>query len=289
MNPIQWYLGPIERLNLLSIITVFITIYFIFGLTFAVIYYSLNLIDNIESFIDVVYFSFITQTTVGYGDINPIGWGRPLTVIQTIIGLLLFAIGTGAVVLRMLTPYKNAINFDEYLIFYPKECKFRFRILNRLPIDIHGMNIEMRLRHMRMTASGTSKRSRTTVSLMRSYITILPSLRPLFVSTDFVKLKQEPPQLLLGKEIQLHPGHLSNDTEIMIMAHAQHFAGNLVTTKVYDFSFIICGEFNNTYEGDQPVNWDNWNKHTLTNSNYCEICNFEPSCSLKNKLLGKVK
>ncbi|MCA9103968.1 MAG: two pore domain potassium channel family protein [Planctomycetales bacterium] len=42
-------------------------------------------------FEDVLYFSFITYTSVGYGDITPVGLGRMLAGTEALIGLVLIA------------------------------------------------------------------------------------------------------------------------------------------------------------------------------------------------------
>ncbi len=54
------------------------------GLTFAVIYIAGDFLNiPIESAVDAVYFSFITSSTVGYGDIHPINdLGKMLSVVQ---------------------------------------------------------------------------------------------------------------------------------------------------------------------------------------------------------------
>jgi Ion channel len=38
---------------------------------------------------DAIYFSIITETTLGYGDIRPIGWSRLISSVQVLLGLLL--------------------------------------------------------------------------------------------------------------------------------------------------------------------------------------------------------
>ncbi|MBU1374017.1 MAG: potassium channel family protein [Bacteroidetes bacterium] len=54
------------------------------GLTFAVIYIAGDFLNiPIESAIDAIYFSFITSSTVGYGDIHPISdVGKILSIVQ---------------------------------------------------------------------------------------------------------------------------------------------------------------------------------------------------------------
>lgn len=43
------------------------------------------------SFMDCVYFSFTTYTTIGFGDISPIGYLKHLTGLQALTGLVLIS------------------------------------------------------------------------------------------------------------------------------------------------------------------------------------------------------
>lgn len=45
---------------------------------------------QITSFLDSVYFSLITMTTVGYGDITLTGGGRTSSGMQAALGIVLF-------------------------------------------------------------------------------------------------------------------------------------------------------------------------------------------------------
>ncbi len=56
---------------------------------FAVIYGGFDLLENANSFVDYVYFSFITSATVGYGDILPSSdFAKIMVSIQTVIFLI---------------------------------------------------------------------------------------------------------------------------------------------------------------------------------------------------------
>ncbi|MFV0444910.1 MAG: potassium channel family protein [Planctomycetaceae bacterium] len=75
---------------------------FVFGFvayTFASLYQRVGLIDGdgnrVESFLDCLYFSVVTLSTVGYGDITPMPAARPIVIIEIICGFMLLAVLMG--------------------------------------------------------------------------------------------------------------------------------------------------------------------------------------------------
>ena len=57
---------------------------------YALLYYLLpNIIGNDRSFIECLYFSTVTITTLGYGDIIPLGeWGQIVTASESVLGVI---------------------------------------------------------------------------------------------------------------------------------------------------------------------------------------------------------
>lgn len=50
---------------------------------------ELQVLSPFETFAHSFYFSGVTLMTIGYGDITPIGWGRLLALLQSLIGYIL--------------------------------------------------------------------------------------------------------------------------------------------------------------------------------------------------------
>lgn len=89
---------------------------------FGIIYHLLNLTqansliylneiplqNNIQGFLDSLYFSFITATATGYGDIIGTGLAKLLAVFEVIIGLVIFGI-----LISKLVSYKQSIILEE--------------------------------------------------------------------------------------------------------------------------------------------------------------------------------
>jgi Ion channel len=75
----------------------FLELMFCFGIVYST---RLDLLSHAENPLDGYYFSMMTQLTIGYGDINPVRWGRLLAAIQGVLGFF-FAL----VVLTRLTTF----------------------------------------------------------------------------------------------------------------------------------------------------------------------------------------
>jgi len=97
---VMWY----DSLTFLKILIIWAAIIFIFG---GIYYYFSSqgsfLLDNslggrITNLLDAIYFSFITATTTGFGDIVPIGMFKFIATLEVIFGLLLLALVTSKLV-----------------------------------------------------------------------------------------------------------------------------------------------------------------------------------------------
>lgn len=81
------YAPPISKSR--SFILLFIN-YIEINLSFALIYYWLGCIKGLESKFDSIYFSFVTFTTLGYGDFLPASAEAKFTVIIEVLVMLMF-------------------------------------------------------------------------------------------------------------------------------------------------------------------------------------------------------
>ncbi|NEU31912.1 two pore domain potassium channel family protein [bacterium LRH843] len=83
--------------------TLLVLVYLTILISFSVLYFGLELLGNrvilengdfvggsvVHLIEDIVYFSAITLLQVGYGDLVPIGIGRPIAITQALFGYLL--------------------------------------------------------------------------------------------------------------------------------------------------------------------------------------------------------
>lgn len=80
-----------------TIILLFGVVYFIFSSVRSYLYFSRSGAP-IKSLLDHIYFSFITATSTGYGDIIPIGFFKILAILEVVFGLLLLAFVTSKLI-----------------------------------------------------------------------------------------------------------------------------------------------------------------------------------------------
>ena len=94
----------IDRLSFPRIFVLWMVIIIAFGLAYvffsngqSYLHYS-QLSSNVNTFKDAIYFSFVTATTTGFGDIVPVGTFKMLAVVEVLFGLLLIALVTSKLV-----------------------------------------------------------------------------------------------------------------------------------------------------------------------------------------------
>jgi len=113
------HLARIKRVNT-ELLAGAASIYLLIGLTFALAYsyvasvspnaFSVNIQQAATGFETVLYFSFVTLTTLGYGDILPVSHvARTLAIFEAILGVMYL----GVVVARLVGLYQSQANYDE--------------------------------------------------------------------------------------------------------------------------------------------------------------------------------
>jgi len=104
-KPEEWTLrDQIDRLKFKHIFLIWVSAIFFFGLIYhfsinseAFLLYSKEG-THVSGIKDAIYFSFVTATTTGFGDIIPVGYFKTVAVIEVIFGLLLLAVVTSKLI-----------------------------------------------------------------------------------------------------------------------------------------------------------------------------------------------
>ena len=86
---------PLHKILVLWLALIFSFSIIFFFLSFsdsnALYYLGIPVEKGFEGFLSALYFSFVTATTLGYGDIHPVGLARLFSVIEAIIGFFILA------------------------------------------------------------------------------------------------------------------------------------------------------------------------------------------------------
>lgn len=101
-------------------------------------------IKSQNGIMDYIYFSFITASTIGYGDCYPtaIG-GKILAVIQSIFCAVYIAVMMSILTSKLLWSTKNTIIFSKKILYNPEKRYFQVRIINTNSMPI--INPEIRI------------------------------------------------------------------------------------------------------------------------------------------------
>jgi len=93
---------------------------------------SAHIANNHEpvSFIDLIYFNFISILTIGYGDMAPTGIFRVLTVVEAIAGLAIYGLVISIITIKVMLPGKHTIVFSKYAYYCLDDHSFMTIYLN---------------------------------------------------------------------------------------------------------------------------------------------------------------
>jgi hypothetical protein len=81
----------------LVMIVVFGFVYYIFTNETAYLFYGVK-DAKVYDISDAIYFSFVSATTTGFGDIIPLGWFKLISIVEVVSGLMLLAVVTSKLV-----------------------------------------------------------------------------------------------------------------------------------------------------------------------------------------------
>lgn len=101
----------------------------LFALLYATVPDGISNNDKKAEPADYLYFSFVTQSTTGYGDWTPKGWARLVASAHSTVGLLLSSVATGLIT-YFLIRRQSTIQFVEQICYDPVQHTFLFRFHN---------------------------------------------------------------------------------------------------------------------------------------------------------------
>lgn len=123
------WIDKIRQKSFASILVTLLLIYIAVNILFAVLYDWMGALND-SSFLDYLYFSFITSLTIGYGDLIPVNDIAKITVIlHSTIYAVYSALMMSMLTTNLLCP-KETIIFSKNLIYNPNSQEMLFRMIN---------------------------------------------------------------------------------------------------------------------------------------------------------------
>jgi hypothetical protein len=184
----------LSKHSILFISSEFVMIYCACALFFSFFYWELSgriwedyfafKQGNID-FLQSLYFSFIAQSTAGFGDLTPIGYAQTLAIIQGILGMVLSGLWVGILVAKWFTSgSRDSILFAEWAGYSLEEERFFVLFVNRCIDDLVDVNIN-------------------SIVKLASYNPVQPSLNAPYIGTSAwtFALQKVPINILAGLDL----------------------------------------------------------------------------------------
>jgi inward rectifier potassium channel len=190
--------------------------------------------DRLHLFFDGFFFSAHTLTTVGYGNIAPVGMDANLIAsLEALIGVLSFAIATGLLFGRFSRPSARIGFSDNMLISpYQEATSLQFRVVNRRANSIIDLQAQVLL--MTVTSdNGEPRRSYTPLKLERERVLFLP-----LTWTVVHPIDQESP---LWNKTSADLARLQAEALILIRGHDDTFNQTVIARYSYRHDEVIWG------------------------------------------------
>lgn len=238
-----------------------------------------------------LYFSVVTQATVGYGDVVATGPGRFLVIGQVLSAVAFIAVVPAIILLRVLAPPRQTLVFSRWAIFDPNVGQFRFRFTNDSAlraIATASVRLPRRVGHVRSPNEVYTKYFHVELEYddlppADTHVPVVVRARP--CSTDPDPLDSAHPK------IRLHPAHLEPGSHVRLRLDVTYATSAMhVVERELDLDDFRCGRFVDLYkDGPRRFRYFDAIHGTPTLDEHghspCDTtCEYRYGCALPNKL-----
>lgn len=268
-----------------------------------------------DSYHDLLYFSIITQATVGYGDMKPREHAsRELAAIQAILGTILGTVGFALVVSKLIQRRQNILfankvcyNKDNHQLIvwcWNKDISGLHNFHNTLGVEVISTNYDRDARTIRFMIKPAPQ---------PTYIKPMGGIVIKSSSQDITD-PSNPPRAVHGntpnpiticsldsKGLPLFAPDRSNDPirmneelPVEVRAVSEDTGEDVFARKVYQFDQIICGRTRDYGPLDDPIpeNWldrayEHFGMIDETPRSECDKCILSERCPLRPALVAR--
>ena len=291
------------------LLTLWLVSYFVVGWSFAALYQFLPACTfapassgTSKQWLDVLYFSCVTLSTVGYGDIAPVGLSRLLAIIESCIGIGLNTVLLGIVVFKVF--HRSApIVFPSLLVFEITKSCFWFRFLNIDEDRIRDFSLDIRFLRP-LTPCGDRRRQTydvisTTVELPFQSWPVVESFWLMALRTCPCNNETNNGEAKDFEKIRLSPSDFSNLTnppqdffaeriEILGRGSFESTGEIFFISKEYRRKEIVCGAYDDVNNYSLPNLEERlkrisqaFNKIEAVDKVTCSTCAYREYCGIR--------
>ena len=245
-----------------------------------------------REFGSLLYFSFTTQATVGYGDCAPLGVGRILSVLQAFVGVTMNALILGVVAFKSLKPGRP-IQFSRYIVYDQRRHEFWIRFVNTAADSLREGDLQIDLNiPVGSDHSQTAYDTQTAVIKARTnHVSALPPLL-LFAPRTESNHGETPTPVGDFQDLCLSPLHFARPKARLHVALHGYFESTgdpFFASRVYSRDDIVCGSFDSVNNHEIMDDKDETkakhlsaklDKTTRTKGDDCVLCPHHAACPL---------
>jgi len=239
------------------LLLLWVVLYSIFGILFSVVFCFLpntlfsgqNFHSSVLNFADGIYFSFITLSTLGYGDIYPASMNAKLVAaFEPIVGVALNAVMLGVVVTKILHR-PDPVRLSKHLVFDLSHGQFWFRYIHNDPDPILNGTYQIKLtipmaEDEAVTASYDRRWAK--VKSPHDHFVKENPLDIIAVKTESISIAECPSVGFGSSDVCVTPLHFSfqgTTVTFSITAYKSETNDFFVSDKTYTLNDVRCGSF----------------------------------------------
>ena len=294
-RPLQWAL----RRSIPILIIVYIVAHLGTSVVFSLIYQRLGGVyendlkeEEVNCFWSLLYFSLTTQTTLGYGDLVPVGKARIITAAQTGTGIILNALVFGVIVTKLIRRSPRMV-LPKKLAYDHRNTKYLYFQLWNRDAD-HYVKLDITLEVIR-----TVNLSVPPYQIFQAFPVVLDINFPDIIDPNriltFTTISEgidavSPPPLERGpNKFAITCLKPSDELQVVITAVSVSRGDHVAVARTYTVKDIECGTYSplRPYqrEGDRgPKEFRNFGKVSATDAEDCKKCEIFEKCPLSKAI-----
>ena len=263
--------------------------YAVIALLFALAYSATDSVSGTQDFVDYLYFSFVTQSTLGLGDYLPVKSGRAIAIAQTMVGMFYTALALSAVVVRVLQRAPTII-FPKVICFDPDVLALRGTIWNRELGELVKLELEAFIR--RRPTDGEQPLIALFPLALEKNLPVY--LGPMWVGV-FETLHAKAPAGTSANALKVDYLAAQDEIHIIVTGISSASNSNFMVRKQYGVDEVRCGKLARTlpdsgYSGEwRDRLYGRFGVVTESQPKRCESCKLAKQCCLKPAQLYRAR